>query len=326
LFFFISFFLSSLLIYLDLHCLDIVYSTESDRMNRNAILACDPCGGRIEDFYKDTTHDPVICKSPKGSLKTLKAGSNFATDIDIELRSRLKAIKMEEENGEDVSGKEIERSSQLLATRLDKLHKELDSKNKIVSSYEAIKVEMDRKKEENKELKCRVFSLETATVILQQELSVMRALHKQQEKQATPVKAANSMQAVTLQDMSIDITSPVRAYMSITDCGEDAAYLGQEQGQGQDILCSGPETGTAVAGAGAEAEMMKSSLQSIFDADDILESRYTVPLLECGGRGALDADKENEENECNNRDRRREDSTPSKGTVQETDWTVAAAE
>ena len=93
-------------------------------MNRNAILACDPCGGRIEDFYKDTTHDPVICKSPKGSLKTLKAGSNFATDIDIELRNRLKAIKMEDENGEDVAGKEMERTSQLLATRLDKLHKE----------------------------------------------------------------------------------------------------------------------------------------------------------------------------------------------------------
>jgi hypothetical protein len=264
----------------------------------------------------------VICKSPKGSLKTLKAGSNFTTDIDIELRNRLKAIKMEDENGEDVSGKEIERTSQLLATRLDKLHKELDSKNKIVSSYEAIKVEMDRKKEENKELKCRVFSLETATVILQQELSVMRALHKQQEKQGTPVKAAHSMLAVTLQDMSIDIASPVRAYMSITDCGEDGAHQGQEQGQ--DVLCGGPESATAEAVAGAEVEMMKSSLQN--DAEDTMESRYTVPLIECGGRGDVDADKENEENECNNRDRRMEDSTPSKGTVQETDWTVTTIE
>ena len=63
-------------------------------MNRNAILACDPCGGRIEDFYKDTTHDPVTCVSPKGSFKTLKAGSNFTTDIDIELRNKLKAIKI----------------------------------------------------------------------------------------------------------------------------------------------------------------------------------------------------------------------------------------
>ena len=272
----------------------------------------------------------MICKSPKGSLKTLKAGSNFATDIDIELRNRLKAIKMEDENGEDVSGKEIERTSQLLATRLDKLHKELDSKNKIVSSYEAIKVEMDRKKEENKELKCRVFSLETATVILQQELSVMRALHKQQEKQATPVKAAHSMHAVTLQDVNIDIASPVRAYMSITDCGEGGAYQGQEQGQGlgqgQDVLCGGPEAGTAEAVAGVEVEMMKSSLQSIFDAEDTMEARYTVPLIEFGGRGEVDADKENEENECNNRDRRRADSTPSKGAVQEIDWTVAATE
>lgn len=297
-------------------------------MNRNAILACDPCGGRIEDFYKDTTHDPVICKSPKGSLKTLKAGSNFATDIDIELRNRLKAIKMEDENGEDVAGKEMERTSQLLATRLDKLHKELDSKNKIVSSYEAIKVEMDRKKEENKELKCRVFSLETATVILQQELSVMRALHKQQEKQGTPVKAAHSMQAVTLQDMSVDIASPVRAYMSITNCGEDGAHQGQEQGQGQgqEVLCGGPESATAEAVAEAEVEMMKSSLQSIFEAENIMESRYTVPLIECGERGEVDADKENEENECNSRDRRREDSTASKGTVQETDLMVAATE
>ena len=275
-------------------------------MNRNAILACDPSGGRIEDFYKDTTHDPVMCLSPKGSFKTLRASGNFATDIDIELRNRLKAIKMEEENGEEVSGKEVERTSQLLATRLDKLHKELDSKNKIVSNYEAIKLEMNRKKEENKELKGRVFSLETATVLLQQELSVMRALHKQ-EKQVSPSKSAHRVRSVSFQD--INRISSDRICMSITDGGE--SMIDQDQEQSQDILLIGgcdAETAEIVAetetpGTGAEGGMVESKLQSIFDAEDIMKSRSKRLQSESDGREAEEeADKDNKENECNKRD------------------------
>ena len=259
------------------------------RTYRNAILACDPSGGRIEDFYKDTTHDPVTCVSPKGSFKSLRASGNFATDIDIELRNRLKAIKMEEENGEEVSGKEMERSSQQLATRLDKLHKELDSKNKIVSSYEAIKLEMDRKKEENKELKGRVFSLETATVLLQQELSVMRALHKP-EKFASPVKSTHRKRSVSFQD--IDRTSTERICMSITDgCQEEDI---------QDIITSKVHEGIVTAEVEVEVEggIVKNKLLSVFDAEGSMES---------GSRSVEEEnDKENDENECNKRDSRRE--------------------
>ena len=267
-------------------------------MNRNAILACDPSGGRIEDFYKDTTHDPVTCESPpKGSFKSLRASGNFATDIDTELRNRLKAIKMEEENGEEVSGKEVERTSQLLATRLDNLHKELDSKNKIVSNYEAIKVEMDRKKEENKELKGRVFSLETATVLLQQELSVMRALHKQ-EKQATPLQSTHSVRSVSFQDISRP--SSQRICMAITDCGENEV---------DQTVKDGCVTGTEAVTTGEEVvvEIVNNKLQSIFDAEDITESRSTVPPSKCDGRKEEEGDKENDENESNKRDGKKEE-------------------
>ena len=231
----------------------------------------------------------MTCVSPKGSFKSLRASGNFATDIDIELRSRLKAIKMEEENGEEVSGKEMERSSQQLATRLDKLHKELDVKNKIVSSYEGIKLEMDRKKEENKELKGRVFSLETATVLLQQELSVMRALHKP-EKVASPVKSAHRKRSVSFQDM--DRTSTERICMSITDgCQEENV---------QDTITSKVHEGTVTAVAQVEVEegVVKNKLLSVFDAEGSMES---------GSRSAEEENnKENDENECNEGDNRRD--------------------
>lgn len=261
------------------------------RTYRNAILACDPSGGRIEDFYKDTTHDPVTCNSPKGSFKSLRASGNFvnATDIDIELRNKLKAIKMEEENGEEVSGKEMERSSQQLATRLDKLHKELDSKNKIVSSYEAIKLEMDRKKEENKELKGRVFSLETATVLLQQELSVMRALHKPEKLAlASPVKSAHRKRSVSFQDM--DRTSTERICMSITDGSQEEVI--------QDTITSKVHEGMVTAEVEVEGGIVKNKLLSVFDAEGSMES---------GSRSVEEEnDKENDQYECNKRDSRME--------------------
>ena len=215
---------------------------------------------------------------------------------------------MEEENGEEVSGKEVERTSQLLATRLDKLHKELDSKNKIVSNYEAIQVEMDRKKEENKELKGRVFSLETATVLLQQELSVMRALHKQ-EKQATPLQSTHSVRSVSFQEISRP--SSQRICMAITDCGENDVDQGVKEG-----CVSGTE---AVTGGEEEVvvEIVNNKLQSIFDAEDITESRSIVPPSKCDGR--KEGDKENYENESNKRDRKKEggDSGPSREFAQE---------
>lgn len=231
----------------------------------------------------------MTCVSPKGSFKSLRASGNFATDIDIELRNKLKAIKMEEENGEEVSGKEMERSSQQLTTRLDKLHKELDVKNKIVSSYEAIKLEMDRKKEENKELKGRVFSLETATVLLQQELSVMRALHKP-EKAASPVKSAHRKRSVSFQDM--DRTSTERICMSITDgCQEENI---------QDAISSKALEGivTAVAEVEVEEGIVKNKLLSSFDAEGSMES---------GSRSLEEENnKENNGNDCNKRDSRRD--------------------
>ena len=118
--------------------------------------------------------------------------NSVATDIDQELRSRLRAIRLEGDSGEAAAA---ERKSQLLSARLDMLQKELDLKNQIAISYDIMKVEMDKKKDENKELKGRIFGLEKTNIMLQQEMSVMRS--QQLEVKKCPIVKTRTPQRET---------------------------------------------------------------------------------------------------------------------------------
>ena len=116
--------------------------------------------------------------------------NSVATDIDQELRSRLRAIRLEDDSGEAT-----ERTSQLLSARLDMLQKELDAKNQIAASYDILVAEMDKKRDENKELKGRIFGLEKTNIMLQQEMSVMRS--QQVEVKKAPLLKTRTPQRET---------------------------------------------------------------------------------------------------------------------------------
>lgn len=176
--------------------------------------------------------------------------NSVATDIDQELRSRLRAIRAEGECGETA-----ERKSQLLSARLDALQKELDLKNQIAASYDILKTEMDKKKDENRELKERIFGLEKANIMIQQEMSVMRSL--QVEVKKTPSLKTRTPQRETKK------VSP------LTKSGETKSTRSSPVSMGVSV---GADTGFKKPSPSSSVAPRAKKLQSVFDEEKNAES------------------------------------------------------
>jgi hypothetical protein len=184
-----------------------------------------------------------------GEATPTKCHSNqVATDIDQELRSRLRAIRLEGDGGEAA-----ERKSQLLSARLDMLQKELDLKNQIAISYDIMKVEMDKKKDENRELKGRIFGLERTNIMLQQEMSVMRS--QQVEVKKTPTLKTRTPQRETKK------VSP------LTKSGETKSNKGSPVSVGV-----GSDLGFKRLSPSSSVAPRAKKLQSVFDEEKNAES------------------------------------------------------
>ena len=126
----------------------------------------------MEELYGRNGNDSISFSSPQQSTIS-------PNDIDYELRLKLKAIHQENLDNSRKDSKLLERQSQLLTARLDSLQRELDAKNKIILQFDIMRNEMKKKKDENLDLQGKLFHFEKDTIMLQQELSVMRTSQKE---------------------------------------------------------------------------------------------------------------------------------------------------
>ena len=226
-------------------------------------------------------------ETKSGDVKAVQLTSAIAIDIDSELRSRLKAIRMEGAGVEDPTLGGMDRKTQLLTSRLDALQRELDLKNKTLANYDSIRAEMDRKKEENKELKGRVLGLEQTTIILQQELSVMRSLQKE-EKKITPLKSGGSIkQKSPLETKKILVPTGLKSVEKKRD------KVSPKQGGLLSVKALQMKSTPS-----SDAEQ-SNKLLSVFEKESVLESGPSTPLNLDGHKDVLSVsvsvqeDKEN---------------------------------
>ena len=144
----------------------------SENSTKNRILAGEMKGTSLQELYGNKDNDSISFLSPLQSTIS-------PNDIDYELRLKLKAIHEESLNNSKQDSKILERQSKLLTTRLDALQRELDAKNKIILQFDIMRNEMIKKKDENVDLQGKLFHFEKDTIMLQQELSVMRTSQKE---------------------------------------------------------------------------------------------------------------------------------------------------
>ena len=135
-------------------------------------FAVETKGVFLEELYGKNGNDSISFSSPLQSTIS-------PNDIDYELRLKLKAIHQENLDNSKKDSKLLERQSQLLTARLDSLQRELDAKNKIILQFDIMRNEMKKKKDENLDLQGKLFHFEKDTIMLQQELSVMRTSQKE---------------------------------------------------------------------------------------------------------------------------------------------------
>ena len=144
---------------------------------------------------ENTNCDDKILFTPPPTLSTSSSLSHsyksnlittIAIDIDSELRLKLKEINDQNDIHNNISKIPDSKNqnqnlnqSQLLTARLDFLQKELNTKNEILIEFNTMKNDIEKKKNENCCLRNRLFGLEKDTVLLQQELSVMRLTQKE---------------------------------------------------------------------------------------------------------------------------------------------------